>query len=212
MRTRRGRRRCEMLGLAARREDRRLPDPVVAHHPADEAFEVRVDPGDLRRPPARDLVEVVDPELVQQHLELRPDALDPLQVVRPALARRRERAGRAPPAPPASPASARAASPAARAASRTRSLIARTRPVGRRRAGRRAARRPRHAPRRRDDLRFRHQRLVGGRCHRRMGCGAGVIVARGPGESPGRDQVGQHRKTAAPKISPGAAPSRRGLR
>ena len=73
------------------------------------------------------------PRLVQQPLELRPDALDPLQVVgRARRAAPASAAGLTPTGAASSPAAARAASPAARAASRTRSLIAAAR-RGRRR-------------------------------------------------------------------------------
>ena len=76
---------------------------------------------------------MIEAEPVQQLLELRPYALDLLQIVRPALPRppRARRPHRLAAAGATSPSAARAASPAARAASRTRSLIAPSAGAGR---------------------------------------------------------------------------------
>ena len=74
------------FGLTASRQQLGLLDPIIARHPALEAFQVGIDPRDLRRRPRRDLVEVVKAQSVAELFELGPDALDLLEVVGTALA------------------------------------------------------------------------------------------------------------------------------
>src|SRR5262245_18781980 len=76
----------ESLLLAPGKEPRLL-DPLLPLDPAAEA-QVLVDPVDLHRVPAGDLVIVEETEILQGLLELGTDAADPLEIVRPVVARR----------------------------------------------------------------------------------------------------------------------------
>ena len=62
-------------------------NPSIAADTSFETFKVRVNPCDFIRAPASDLIEVVEPKPVAKLLELRADALYPLEIVRRAVAR-----------------------------------------------------------------------------------------------------------------------------
>jgi hypothetical protein len=79
------------FGIAARGQNPRLFHPCVAGHAPLEPFEVLVDPGNFGRGPGGDLVEMEKSELVAQVFKLGTDALDPLEIIRPARTRAIER-------------------------------------------------------------------------------------------------------------------------
>lgn len=86
----RGRRTRQALPLA-RQSRRALASKFTRlSHPAfalNAAFEIElgIDPGDLARRPVRNLPVMPDAEIMQQLVELWPDALDDQQIIRLAL-------------------------------------------------------------------------------------------------------------------------------
>ena len=59
-----------------------LSHPLIPFNPPFETLEMMIHPRNLAIAPSRNLVEVIDAQLVTQFLQLRADPLDPFQIVR----------------------------------------------------------------------------------------------------------------------------------
>ena len=70
-----------------------LCDPFIARHPAFEAFQIFINPGDFGCCPVGDLVKVIKAQFVAQNFQLGANALDQFQIIRLAATRRGQALG-----------------------------------------------------------------------------------------------------------------------